>query len=100
MSAETVLEQLRFVSERGGGYTQLAEDCIALIERQGAELALANEAANDLRAALLESPAGHDRQRIEDWFRSLKRSLSYNGEWKAEDDEIVKTILNGLGVES
>ena len=31
--------------------------------------------------------------RIEDWLRSLKRSLSYNGEWEQEDDEVSKLIL-------
>lgn len=70
------------------------------IERLGAELALSNEAVEGLRANLFECPAQEDRQRIKDWFRSLKRSLSYNGEWKPEDDEISKSILNGLGVES
>ena len=40
--------------------------------------------------------AEHDSradQRIKDWLRSLKKSLSYNGEWEQSDDEISKLIL-------
>lgn len=55
-----------------------------------------HERANALRWFLLGSrqqQPGGAGQRIKDWLRSLKRSLSYNGEWKPEDDEISTLIL-------
>ena len=39
----------------------------------------------------------HDDQRIKDWLRSLKRHLSYDGEWGPQDEEIANSILERHG---
>lgn len=42
---------------------------------------------------LSENQESRADQRIKDWLRSLKKSLSYNGEWEQSDDEISKLIF-------